>query len=95
MVLFLFFSQHEYDKLEESWKEGQGHTNFVKQMIVDVKNGIGLLFPRPHVVNLAKTIYVFGACVACGEPLKSAHVVGLFMLSCQHQYHPLCFSAVL
>lgn len=65
-------------------------------MIVDVKNGTRFtLFPRPHVVNLAETIYVFGACVACGEPLESAHVVGLFMLSCRHQYHPLCFSAVL
>ena len=95
MVLF-FFLQHEYDKLEESWKECQGHTNFVKQMIVDIKNGMRFtLFPRPHVVNLAKMIYVFGMCVARGKPLESAHVVGLFMLSCQHHYHPLCFSAML
>lgn len=63
---------------------------------MDVKNGTRfMLFPRPQIVNSAETIHVFGACVACGELLESTHVVGTFMLSCRHQYHPLCFSVVL
>ena len=38
---------------------------------------------------------MFGMCVACGDLLESAGVVGTLMLECRHQYHPICFSALL
>ena len=82
--------------LEETWNEAQGHTVFLQQMIADVKLGkMFMLYPRPQVVDLMGTIHVFGVCAACGEPLESAAVVGIFMLECRHQYHPLCFIALL
>ncbi|MCO5592755.1 hypothetical protein L7F22_046758 [Adiantum nelumboides] len=40
-------------------------------------------------------IDVFGMCVACGELLESAGVVGTFIVECQHQYYLHCFSALL
>ena len=65
-------------------------------MIEEVKNGKRfVLFPRPQIVDSDKMIHVFGSCIACGELLESAHVVETFMLECRHQYHPLCFSALL
>ena len=65
-------------------------------MIADVRRGKRfMLYPRPQVIDSDDMIHVFGQCAACGEPLESAGVVGTFMLQCQHQYHPLCFSALL
>ena len=38
--------------LEATWKEAQGHTHFVKQMIDDVRHGKRfMLYPRPQVVD--------------------------------------------
>ena len=54
-----------------------------------------MLYPRPQVTDSGEMIHVFGMCVACGELLESAGVVGTFMLQCRHQYHALCFSALL
>ena len=65
-------------------------------MIADARRGKRfMLYPRPQVVDSGEMIHVFGMCVACGELLESAGVVGTFMLECRHQYHPLCFSALL
>ena len=41
-----------------------------------------MLYPRIQVVDLVDTIHVFGVCAACGEPLESVGVVGIFMLEC-------------
>ena len=69
--------------MEETWKEAQGHTSFVEQMIEEVKNGKRfVLFPRPQIVDSDKMVHVLESCVACGELLESTHVVGLFMLEC-------------
>ncbi|MCO5588946.1 hypothetical protein L7F22_042909 [Adiantum nelumboides] len=65
----------EYDVLEATWKEAQGHVLFVKQMIADVRRVKRfMLYPRPRVVDSGKMIHVFGMCVACGELLESAEV---------------------
>lgn len=91
-----FVLQKEYDRLEAECKEVQNHFDFVSKAIADVKRGKRFtLFPRPQIVDAENTIHVFGVCVACGEALEASYVVGSFMLSCRHQYHPLCFSVLL
>ena len=82
--------------MEATWKKAQGQTHFVRKMITNVRCGKRfMLYPRPHVIDSREMIHVFGICVACSELLESARVVGTFMLQCRHQYHPLCFSALL
>lgn len=88
--------QTQHDKLEASCKEGEVHCQFVNGMLRELKKGKRFtLFPRPPHENIDKTILVFGTCAACGESLEAAYVVGSFMLEHRHQYHPLCFSALL
>lgn len=86
----------EYAKLYNECLASQDHYEFVSKLYPDVKRGMTYtLTPRPHVVDPENTIHVFGTCVACGEALEASYVVGTFMLPCRHQYHPLCFAAVL
>ncbi|MCO5606178.1 hypothetical protein L7F22_060365 [Adiantum nelumboides] len=85
-----------HDKLEASCKKGEVHGQFVNGMLKEVKKGKRFtLFLRPPHVDMDKTIHVFGTSAACGESLEAAYVVGNFMLECRHQYHPLCFNALL
>ena len=81
----IFDLQRECDVLETECEEAQIQSGFVKMMIAEINEGRRFtLFPRPHIKDADNTIYVLGSCVACGECLESAHVVGSFMLACRH-----------
>ncbi|MCO5595665.1 hypothetical protein L7F22_049710 [Adiantum nelumboides] len=59
--------QVEYDVLQATCKEAQGHVLSVKQMIADVQcEKRFMLYPRPQVADLGEMIHVFGMCGACG-----------------------------
>lgn len=65
---------------------------FVETIINMFKSRMPLLPVRPP-VHLAsdKSCAQFGDCVACGMSIMQPVVTGVYMLQCQHAYHPLCF----
>ncbi|MCO5566315.1 hypothetical protein L7F22_019992 [Adiantum nelumboides] len=49
----------------------------------------------PAIASTLKPIaFVGGSCAACGKPLSSNHMAGVFLLTCQHKYHPFCFAVL-
>ncbi|MCO5597804.1 hypothetical protein L7F22_051888 [Adiantum nelumboides] len=49
----------------------------------------------PGTASTLKPIaFVGGSCAACGKPLSANHMAGVFLLTCQHKYHPFCFAVL-
>ncbi|MCO5605791.1 hypothetical protein L7F22_059975 [Adiantum nelumboides] len=51
-----------------------------------------LVLIRPPVhLGSENSCVLLGDCVACGMSIMQTIVTGVYMLRCQHPYHPLCF----
>ena len=69
-----------------------GHLRFVETIINMFKSRMSFVPVRPLVHLASKNSCVqFGDCVACGMSIMQHVVIGVYMLQCQHAYHPLCF----
>ncbi|MCO5609976.1 hypothetical protein L7F22_064211 [Adiantum nelumboides] len=47
--------------------------------------------PPATASTLKPIAFVGESCAACGKPLSANHMAGVFLLTCQHKYHPFCF----
>ncbi|MCO5578954.1 hypothetical protein L7F22_032805 [Adiantum nelumboides] len=56
--------------------------------------GRAFMVPTPPATasTLKPIAFVGGSCAACGKPLSANHMAGVFLLTCQHKYHPFCFA---
>ncbi|MCO5570418.1 hypothetical protein L7F22_024139 [Adiantum nelumboides] len=50
--------------------------------------------PPATASTLKPIAFVGGSCAACGKPLSANHMAGVFLLTCQHKYHPFCFAVL-
>ncbi|MCO5574512.1 hypothetical protein L7F22_028297 [Adiantum nelumboides] len=50
--------------------------------------------PPATASTLKPIAFVGGSCAACGKPLSANHMAGVFLLTCQHKYHPFCFTVL-
>ncbi|MCO5549449.1 hypothetical protein L7F22_002920 [Adiantum nelumboides] len=50
--------------------------------------------PPTTASTLKPIAFVGGSCAACGKPLSANHMAGVFLLTCQHKYHPFCFAVL-
>ncbi|MCO5566966.1 hypothetical protein L7F22_020649 [Adiantum nelumboides] len=50
--------------------------------------------PRATASTLKPIAFVGESCAACGKPLSTNHMAGVFLLTCQHKYHPFCFAVL-
>lgn len=48
--------------------------------------------PPATASTLKPIAFVGGSCAACGKALSANHMAGVFVLTCQHKYHPFCFA---
>ncbi|MCO5603792.1 hypothetical protein L7F22_057944 [Adiantum nelumboides] len=58
------------------------------------RKGKASMVPTPPATasTLKPITFVGGSCAACGKPLSANHMAGVFLLTCQHKYHPFCFA---
>ena len=42
----------------------------------------------------ARAVCLVGDCEACGQPLSTNHMTGVFLLPCRHKYHPFYFAVL-
>ena len=60
------------------------------------REGRASMVPTPPATasTLKPIAFVGGSCAACGKPLSANHMAGVFVLTCQHKYHPFCFAVL-
>ncbi|MCO5579377.1 hypothetical protein L7F22_033232 [Adiantum nelumboides] len=60
------------------------------------REGRASLVPTPPAIasTLKPIAFVGGSCATCGKPLSANHMAGVFLLTCQHKYHPFCFAVL-
>ncbi|MCO5573047.1 hypothetical protein L7F22_026812 [Adiantum nelumboides] len=60
------------------------------------REGRASMVPTPPATasTLKPIAFVGGSCAACGKPLSANHMAGVFLLTCQHKYHPFCFAVL-
>ncbi|MCO5568527.1 hypothetical protein L7F22_022226 [Adiantum nelumboides] len=60
------------------------------------REGRASMVPTPPTTasTLKPIAFVGGSCAACGKPLSANHMAGVFLLTCQHKYHPFCFAVL-
>lgn len=86
------FLQGQHDTLLWEVEVATGHLRFVETIINLFKSRMPILPVRPP-VHLGSDMVCaqLGDCVACGMSIMQTVVTGVYMLRCQHPYHPLCF----
>ncbi|MCO5562041.1 hypothetical protein L7F22_015667 [Adiantum nelumboides] len=88
--------QAQHDTLLWEVEVATGHLQFVETIINLFKSRIPILPIRPPVhLGLDNSCVQLGVqlgdCVACGISIMHTIVTDVYMLRCQHTYHPLCF----
>lgn len=60
------------------------------------REGRASMVPTPPATasTLKPIAFVGGSCAACGKALSANHMAGVFVLTCQHKYHPFCFAVL-
>ncbi|MCO5608042.1 hypothetical protein L7F22_062245 [Adiantum nelumboides] len=60
------------------------------------REGRASMVPTPPATasTLKPIAFVGGSCAACGKPLSANHMARVFLLTCQHKYHPFCFAVL-
>ncbi|MCO5552626.1 hypothetical protein L7F22_006141 [Adiantum nelumboides] len=84
--------QGQHDTLLWKVEVATGHFQFVETIINLFKSRMPFL-PVKALVHLESnnSCVQLGDCVACGMSIMQTIVINVYMLRCQHPYHPLCF----
>ena len=86
------FFQGQHDTLLWEVEVATGHLQFVETIINMFKSRMPFIPVRPPAHLSSENICAqFDVCVACGMSIMQPVVTGVYMLQCQHAYHPLCF----
>ncbi|MCO5594387.1 hypothetical protein L7F22_048417 [Adiantum nelumboides] len=84
--------QGQHDTLLWEVEVVTGHLQFVEMIINLFKSRMHILLVRSPVhLGSDNSCVQFGDCVVCGMSIMQTVVTGVYMLRCQHPYHPLCF----
>ena len=86
--------QSDYEVVSLDVEENDAKLKFTEGLLKLLKdNRIPMLScTPPKQVWSSRSIFVSGDCVACGLSIVQDDVVGVYMLPCNHPYHPICFS---
>ncbi|MCO5550989.1 hypothetical protein L7F22_004484 [Adiantum nelumboides] len=84
--------QCQHDTLLWEVEVAIGHLRFAK-MIINLFKSRMPIHPVRSPVHLGSdnSCVQLGDCVACGMSIMQTVVTNVYMLRCQHPYHPLCF----
>ncbi|MCO5564528.1 hypothetical protein L7F22_018189 [Adiantum nelumboides] len=84
--------QGQHDTLLWEVEVVAGHLQFVETIINLFKSRMPILLVRPPVhLGSDNSCVRLGDCVACGMSIMQTVVTDVYMLLCQHPYHPHCF----
>ncbi|MCO5577884.1 hypothetical protein L7F22_031719 [Adiantum nelumboides] len=84
--------QGQHDTLLWEVEVATRHFRFVETIINLFKSRMPILPVKPSAhLGSDNSCVQLGNCVACGMSLMQTVVIGVYMLRCQHPYHPLCF----
>ncbi|MCO5563215.1 hypothetical protein L7F22_016852 [Adiantum nelumboides] len=89
--------QEKRDALEEEAKLLIAQQAFMDKATKFIqREGRASMVPTPPATasTLKPIAFVGGSCAACGKPLSANHMAGVFLLTCQHKYHPFCFAVL-
>ncbi|MCO5604950.1 hypothetical protein L7F22_059125 [Adiantum nelumboides] len=92
LVRSAIFLQDQHDTLLWEVEVAIRHLQFVETIINLFKSRMPILPVRSPVhLGSDNSCVQLGDCVACGMSIMQTVVTGVYMLRCQHPYHPLCF----
>ncbi|MCO5613292.1 hypothetical protein L7F22_067568 [Adiantum nelumboides] len=84
--------QGQHDTLLWEVEVATAHLRFVEMIINLFKSRMPILPVRPPVhLGSDNSCVQLGDCVACGMSIMLIVITSVYMLRCQHRYHPLCF----
>ncbi|MCO5587803.1 hypothetical protein L7F22_041755 [Adiantum nelumboides] len=89
--------QEKRDALEDEAKLLIAQQAFMDKAIKFIqREGRASMVPTPPAIasTLKPIAFVGGSYAACGKPLSANHMAGVFLLTCQHKYHPFCFAVL-
>ncbi|MCO5601080.1 hypothetical protein L7F22_055199 [Adiantum nelumboides] len=89
--------QEKRDALEDEAKLLIAQQAFMDKATKFIQHeGRASMVPTPPATasTLKPIAFVGGSYDACGKPLSANHMAGVFLLTCQHKYHPFCFAVL-